>query len=306
MNSQYVQDETKKIILKKNKVKAGKPIPLGRMNFPAGSEREYIHLINQYFNLLKKVIEEYFPKIKDEYKTVVDDDISEKRRSDSLAGNLDIIVGGLFTKMKNKLTEQMNEFALEEGIKKVGESAKAYAARQWKFAVHKALNIDIREDYYMGDFFSENLAKWTSDNVNLIVTLPGQSLDKMKDKILADFEAGKRSTDMAKDIQRIYSIDKKHARFIARDQTAKLNGQITRAQQQDAGINKYIWRTSLDERVRESHAELEGQVCEWDDPPENSDGRACNPGEDYNCRCIAEAVIDDLDDISLPLADNEE
>lgn len=304
MNNQYAADETKRAIMKHKKIKPGKRLTIGVSNFPQGSERQYIHIVNQYYGILRDLMNEYYPKIIESYKEARDEDVKEKR-NDSLTGGIDIVLMKLFSDIKNKLTQREEAYQLEAGIRKAGESAKAYSIRQWKTAIHKSLSIDIREDYYMGDFFKENMDKWVSDNVNLIVTMPGQSLDKMKDKVLADFEQGKRSTDMAKDLQRLYSIDKKHAKFIARDQTAKLNGQITRAQQKDAGINKYVWCTSLDERVRPSHAELEGQICDWDDPPMNSDGRACHPGEDFNCRCTAEAVID-LDNISLPIDDSEE
>lgn len=48
----------------------------------------------------------------------------------------------------------------------------------------------------------------------------------------------------------------------------------------------YIWRTRRDGKVRSSHAEREGQVFSWDDPPEGG-----HPGEDYGCRCTAEPYL---------------
>ncbi len=45
---------------------------------------------------------------------------------------------------------------------------------------------------------------------------------------------------------------------------------------------KYIWRTVGDEKVRDSHAELDGTVRDLSDSPD--------PGEDFNCRCWAEPV----------------
>lgn len=44
----------------------------------------------------------------------------------------------------------------------------------------------------------------------------------------------------------------------------------------------YIWHTVGDDHVRPSHAELNGTVREWADSPD--------PGEEFNCRCWAEAV----------------
>lgn len=48
----------------------------------------------------------------------------------------------------------------------------------------------------------------------------------------------------------------------------------------------YIWRTRRDGKVRSSHAEREGQVFSWEDPPEGG-----HPGEDYGCRCTAEPYL---------------
>lgn len=59
----------------------------------------------------------------------------------------------------------------------------------------------------------------------------------------------------------------------------------------------YIWRTQRDGKVRSSHAEREGQIFSWDDPPEGG-----HPGEDYGCRCTAELYLPEaaeLIDITL-------
>lgn len=45
---------------------------------------------------------------------------------------------------------------------------------------------------------------------------------------------------------------------------------------------KYIWRTAGDDRVRGSHAVLNGTVRDLSDSPD--------PGEEFNCRCWAEPV----------------
>jgi len=50
--------------------------------------------------------------------------------------------------------------------------------------------------------------------------------------------------------------------------------------------NHYIWRTRRDGKVRSPHAERQGQVFSWDDPPEGG-----HPGEDYGCRCTAEPYL---------------
>jgi uncharacterized protein with gpF-like domain len=56
----------------------------------------------------------------------------------------------------------------------------------------------------------------------------------------------------------------------------------------------------MDSRTRESHAFFNGKIYSWDAPPmgwyRTKRGivytRACNPGEDYGCRCVAMPVFE--------------
>ena len=66
--------------------------------------------------------------------------------------------------------------------------------------------------------------------------------------------------------------------------TEALNGHFQRDALQ---LETYIWRSQNDARVRAAHRENNGQVFAWSSPPLGG-----HPGEDWNCRCIAEPVID--------------
>lgn len=63
--------------------------------------------------------------------------------------------------------------------------------------------------------------------------------------------------------------------------------------QQEFGIQKYIWRTAMDDRVRPSHAANEGKVFAWKD----GDG----PGDEENCRCSAEPFPEYTGDDDPPI-----
>ncbi|MCC6143830.1 MAG: minor capsid protein [Candidatus Hydrogenedentes bacterium] len=62
-------------------------------------------------------------------------------------------------------------------------------------------------------------------------------------------------------------------------------GLINQLRQQDLGIERYIWRSQDDAKVRDSHAEYDDQVFRWDEPPAGG-----HPGQAHNCRCVAEPV----------------
>jgi hypothetical protein len=44
-------------------------------------------------------------------------------------------------------------------------------------------------------------------------------------------------------------------------------GLINQLRQQDLGIERYIWRSQDDAKVRDSHADYDDQVFRWDEPP---------------------------------------
>lgn len=84
-----------------------------------------------------------------------------------------------------------------------------------------------------------------------------------------------------------FGVSQSRARFIARNELSTIYSDVTKRRQQNAGVSKYIWRTSRDARVRDSHEELEGKTFSWDAPPSVG-----HPGQDYLCRCTAEPIID--------------
>lgn len=135
---------------------------------------------------------------------------------------------------------------------------------------------------------------FVNQNVSKIKTIPQRYFDDIERIIVDGFRGGRRAEALAPAIADRGGVTKRWARFIARDQISSLNGQLTRARHKAAGIDEYIWRTSLDERVRHSHAQLEGTRHSYDKPPRVG-ARNVHPGEDYNCRCTPEPVIEGIE-----------
>lgn len=76
--------------------------------------------------------------------------------------------------------------------------------------------------------------------------------------------------------------------LIARDQTSKLNSELTRVRHLEAGIKRYRWRTAGDERVRHAHSMLNNHSRRWNEP-HPTEG---HPGSQINCRCVAQGIIE--------------
>jgi len=131
---------------------------------------------------------------------------------------------------------------------------------------------------------------WRRENVDRY----GLLRDKMSPETLAFMRrqqrAGVKSTTIANNLA-AFGLPthngrmRGRARIIAGDQLHTLAGLIASVQQRDAGIGQFIWRTKRDSRVRESHADVDGNVYAWEKPPGFG-----YPGQPINCRCAAEGV----------------
>lgn len=274
-----------------------KTIPL----YPDSVDREYLRVTNAYMKVLNDTLKEYLPDL---LKVATEEDIVQYR-TDGL-GDLVGKVVDIFARIGLEVSKRLNVFGLQEKVEKMATSTKMKAAKEWKKEVHATLGIDILEDYYTGDFYKDQLGKWTSTNVDLISTIPQASLGKMKEIVLEGYQNGKPHKQVVKEMQETYNMDKSHARFIARDQVAKLNSDITKHQQKDAGVGKYKWSDSGDSRVREGHSKLNNKIFSWDDPPVVDDkGRRCHPGQDYRCRCVALPVFE-IETLDLPIQERKE
>lgn len=127
-------------------------------------------------------------------------------------------------------------------------------------------------------------AQWVRENVALIKSVDTRYFTEVEDLVAEAFAAGTPTRELRDAIAQRYGVSRSRASVIARDQLGKLNGEITRRRQMQAGVAEYVWRTSRDRRVRDSHAAREGQVYSWGGP-------GPHPGEEIQCRCTAEPVL---------------
>lgn len=136
---------------------------------------------------------------------------------------------------------------------------------------------------------AEKVNAMTSANVQLIKSIRSQYLDKVQNAVTQALVSGSLNKDLTAQIKAIGQTTEKRAAFIARDQSSKLNAALTQARHEDLGVKKYMWSTAGDERVRDSHAEKDGQIFEYANPPADTG----HPGHDVNCRCVQIAVFDE-------------
>lgn len=153
---------------------------------------------------------------------------------------------------------------------------------------------------------SKRLAVDYNQNMKLYVKdFLHKEIGTMRQTVQANAEAGYRFDTLIDRIKNRYGVSQNKAKFLARQETALFMSKYRKERFSEAGVTRYKWSTSHDERVRPSpgthgvarqnnHRVLDGRVFAYSDPPvvDTATGRRANPGEDFNCRCVDVPILE--------------
>lgn len=114
-------------------------------------------------------------------------------------------------------------------------------------SVNKAVGVEVFANNPLA--IQTRLEAAFIDNANLIKTIPSKYLDQVSQIVSTRMRGGYAPSVIAKDLQKLSGVTRKRAKLIARDQTAKLNSELTEGRFKGAGIEHFRWRDSNDRRV---------------------------------------------------------
>lgn len=137
---------------------------------------------------------------------------------------------------------------------------------------------------------ADTLAQLQASQVALITSLPLEAAKRVHELTLESLVDSRRASEIAKEILATGHVTESRARLIARTEVTRASSNLVEARSLHAGSEGYIWRTSGDFDVRESHAEMEGKYVRWSEPP-TLDKMVGHAGTLPNCRCFAEPVF---------------
>lgn len=281
--------------------------------YPLNSERDYVRVTNIVTHILKETIEENIGAIK----AAINDgtrfdsakDNQRKRQSERMTSitRTTHSLESIFDRMKKEISRRLAIYDIKKLVVAISQRTQKLSVNEFKKACKKTLGIDIRDDVFTGSQIEELIEKWVSENVELIKSIPYDALDDVKKTVIKNYFEGNTTTSILQEIQYRYGVTKRRARLIARDQVGKLNGEITKNQQSEAGCKYYQWDTSGDKRVRKEHQELDGKIFSWDNshPATNKKGEIIWPGKEIQCRCVSLPVFD-LDNIPWEIPKEKE
>ena len=251
---------------------------LPRQVYPKGVQRDYARAL---IRLVRQSREELQPLI-DALPMLAQTAQVDRARFDAGEGKR---IAELVALAQGSLAGAIDVPVLERLAQQFATKTQTWQRVQMAKETRAALGVDV----FAGD---EGLAAaaeaFTAENVALIKDLPTRTYGEIERLVQREVQAGAMHKDIAKLIQQRFRIAENRAKLIARDQVGKYYGKVTEVRQRALGVEKFIWRTANDERVRPEHEARDGVIYTWANAPEGG------PGQPVNCRCYAEPVLDDI------------
>ena len=295
-----------KILFKTNGKKATKNVASKRA-YPHGIEIKYFRQLRGYFKPLIDYVNKY-----------ITENLEPLFHGDSTEIRYDTIPGDSFRKMiynlENWLTVYMpdiselpgdsNNNVIFAGLGKTANETMKFSEKEFQRIIEKGIHVNLPVSAPWWDDMKQS---WAEDNYTLITSNAKNYISKINTLTEQAIVNGLSPMKLKEEIKKATeSLSDRHCKLLARDQMGKLNGQITEAQMTEVGLDMYVWSTSYDDRVRDSHAVMEGLLCRWDDASVCSydNGKTwvsrpsgaidLHPGQDIQCRCVALAFYPEL------------
>lgn len=252
-----------------------------RPKYPKNFERDYYRVLRAVVRRLKSATNNNIPMLA--YSLRQDDDSTVT----------DAFVQAI-------LAELLKSMTVEEAISEL-ELILAGVSSVVDANVISAFAEAVSVDVFLNDsaLLDTVKAEWKAQQGRLVDSIVNTYIEKLQIIVSNAVQRGTAMSEVKEEIKVLLNTTDKRAKFIARNEVGNLNGIITMRRQVDCGISVYQWSSSHDERVRPSHAEMDGKYFYW-----NSDkvgeingikvypAPKYHPCMDYNCRCVALPVID--------------
>lgn len=237
-----------------------------------------------YYAALRSMLTQMATEARESVIPLYEAELSAKRAQRAYTGDAD---QSWFSRIK-ALTVALQRVASDTVNRILNLEAQRHT-EQFMATAKKAIGIDLRSVVQQEDL-AEYLVEAAGRNTSLITGLADDTIKRIEQTVYNNSIAGNSVTTLRKALQEDFGISDRRAKLIARDQTAKLNSDLNRRRQEQAGVTSYSWLTSRDERVRERHRKLEGKVYKWGEATGAEGGLP--PGQPVNCRCVSRGIVE--------------
>lgn len=140
----------------------------------------------------------------------------------------------------------------------------------------------------ISDEWSENMKLFIKDWTE-------KEIVSLRKEVKKSALTGSRYESLIGTIEKSYGVSTRKAQFLARQETSLMMTKYKETRYTEVGVNHYRWQCVSGTEahpVRPMHRSLNGKIFTWDNPPVTSeDNIRNNPGQDFNCRCVAVPLV---------------
>lgn len=283
--------------------------------FKANPIKNNLSLEAEYYSELRKMLQvtkDFFVN------TVVEGLNKEYIKEQIVDASPYALITQLINNVKGRINSRYDISRLKSIAEKFVNKTNTYHETRFDKNIQAGIGIDISQ---IPDFqnLKPYIASVVKKNLSMITTLRNENLHRLENTLRNSVDKGYSISKIKEDILSSYDVSKKKAATIARNELKNLQSQLNKKRMQNLGMDLYTWETAGDERVRgrpggkypnakPDHWEMQGLICKFGDPSVYSkDGgktwkkRLASmptgaPGDDINCRCIAQPYINLSDD----------
>lgn len=206
-------------------------------------------------------------------------------------GNFANVYLKMAERVRRKLLKQFDDKRLEKLAKnytgKVDRRNKAEFYRR----MEKRVGIS-RQELEATEGLTFQINAYQLETYQWIRKMRDDTLQMWTSNTLRDMAEGKGLPEILSQFDDMVEKRKNHAKMVARTQISTFNSLTSKARARNLGIEKAVWVTSADERVRPCHQVRNGKEFDLAEGLYSScDGKTLLPGVDYNCRCDYRMII---------------
>lgn len=214
----------------------------------------------------------------------------------SISSQSRILMNGLIDKWQKRFNVFGNDFA-----KKMIGTVDKQASNDLKRSTDKLSGgLNIKTDS-LTERTKDIIISSTDESASLIKSIATDYTTEVKEAISRSISTNTGSFTSLKEtinemLQDKHKKYKNKSKNVALDQTRKAYSNIAASRMRDVGLDSYVWRHSAgSQNPREHHQHvLNGNTYKLSDPPiiDPKSGRRGKPGDDYNCKCYMDPVIE--------------
>lgn len=246
-------DETFRVLLREARrkaiLKAKGPAKIPTVptawKYPTLLERKYsnylVRLISRMTNVGVDWVRTEYPAALEAYRPTTDGLV------------LDASSHELTYRLSRSLDAEQYTLGLEPGeqveteVAGIADAVQEWNRKRWSWEYR----IMLGDVYQLQEpWMQATLAEWTETNRLRGRNLVEETARRIESMALEALQKGTRYEDLTVEVYKLGIGSTSRAKTIARDQLGKLNALVNEKRSLDVGMDKYVWETAMDERVR--------------------------------------------------------